>query len=451
MLWHTSSGSLSLEEPRYLGILNITPDSFSDGGRFLAPDRAVAQAQALVASGSDFLDVGAESTRPGARSIDSAEEWSRLESVLEGLRAEFPKVPISLDSRHAPVALKGLGRGVAILNDVGGFSDEAMLDLARSSRCGLIAMRSRREEGQLVMPSYDDPAPRDAETAWAELRAIRRRLLEAGIDPERVLLDPGFGFGTTYREDLALWESLPRLAEAIDWPPERICIAVSRKRFLARRAGRPELPPDQRDELTESAHAEARTLGFKVFRTHALPAPGVRPATIADAPGLARIHVDSWRAAYRGMLPETFLKSLSAAEKEATIRELIQAPPGPARQLLALERAGRLLGFAAIGPAPEDSGQGIGEVYAVYLAPSAWGRGHGRLLMTHALAGLRSTGFGEAVLWVMERNARARRFYQAGGWLEDGGSRTQWHGGIAIREVRYRLGIQNPASPEKMI
>ena len=441
MLWHTSSGSLPLEGPVYLGILNITPDSFSDGGRFCEPTAALAQGRRLLADGATLLDLGAESTRPGAQPVEGTEEWQRLEPVIDGLENEFPKTPLSLDTRHVPVALKGLGRGVAVLNDVSGFSDDGMLDLARNSHCGLIAMRSRRTEGRLVMPPYDDPTPREAETALGELRAMKLRLLQEGIQPERILLDPGFGFGTTYREDLALWEALPRLSEALDWPTERICIAVSRKRFLAHRAGRPELPPNQRDDLTEAAHAEARGLGFRVFRTHAVPAPRVRAARLEDAAAIAAVHVASWRQAYRGMLPEANLDGLSVPDKEATTQNLLRTPPSPRHRLLVLDRGGQILGFAATGPASEGSEETQGEIYGIYLHPSNWGRGLGRLLMAQAQAALRADGFREAILWVLERNTRARKFYDAGAWSEVGETRTQWHGGIAIREVRYRQGI----------
>jgi len=316
-----------------------------------------------------------------------------------------------------------------------------MLDLARNSHCGLIAMRSRRTEGHLVMPPYDDPTPREAEGALGELRTIKGRLLREGIEPERILLDPGFGFGTTFREDLALWEALPRLSEALDWPVERICIAISRKRFLAHRAGCPELLPDQRDDLTEAAHLEARDLGFRVFRTHAIPAPRVRPARVEDAAAIAAVHVASWRQAYRGMLPEAHLDSLSALEKETTTRNLLRTPPSLHYRLLVLDRGGEILGFAATGPASGDSDEATGEIYAIYLRPASWGLGLGRLLMAQAQAALLEDGFREAMLWVLERNIRARKFYDAGAWRETGETRTQWHGGIAIREVRYRQSI----------
>ncbi len=256
-------------KPLFIGILNLTPDSFSDGGRYLDLSAAVAQARALVRAGARMLDLGAESTRPGAAIVDPATEWSRLEPVLAALASALPEVPLSLDTRHADVAARGLAAGVAVINDVTGFSDPAMLSLVQGSACGLIAMRSRPEGAGFHMPPYDDPAPRTASAALDELRAVRDRLNRAGLAQARVLLDPGFGFGTTYQEDLALWEALPHLPDALAWPADRICLGLSRKRFLAARAGA-DLPPAQRDGLTAAAHREAQAWGYRVFRTHAI-------------------------------------------------------------------------------------------------------------------------------------------------------------------------------------
>jgi dihydropteroate synthase len=256
--------------PLYIGILNLTPDSFSDGGRFMDPESAVAQAWALVRAGARMLDLGAESTRPGAVPVGASTEWNRLEPVIAALALALPGTPLSLDTRHAAVAAQGLQAGVAVINDVTGFSDPDMLDLARSSSCGLIAMRSRRIEGAFHMPPYEDPTPRNAEAAFTELRIVRDRLLGAGIAKDRILLDPGFGFGTTYLEDLALWQSLPDLPGSLSWPAERMCVGISRKRFLAARAGTPGLPPALRDGLTAAAHAEAQGWSYRVFRTHAI-------------------------------------------------------------------------------------------------------------------------------------------------------------------------------------
>jgi dihydropteroate synthase len=236
----------------------------------MEPESALAQARALVRSGARMLDLGAESTRPGATAIDAVMEWARLEPVLGLLAQALPDTPLSLDTRHADVAARGLKAGVAVINDVTGFSAPDLLELAGVSACGLIAMRSRREGLGLHMPPYDDPAPRDANAGMAELITIRDRLREAGIQDHRVLLDPGFGFGTTYLEDRALWEALPLLPASLDWPADRICIGISRKRFLAVRAGTPGLAPGERDGLTASAHVEALRWGYRVFRTHTL-------------------------------------------------------------------------------------------------------------------------------------------------------------------------------------
>ena len=253
-----------------MGILNLTPDSFSDGGRFQAPGAALDQALRLVAAGAGMLDLGAESTRPGAVPLEPDEEWQRLAPVFTALEQARIAVPLSLDTRHAEVARRGLEAGVAVLNDVSGFSDPAMLALAQARDCGLIAMRSRPQGEGFFMPPYDDPAPQESSSAIQELREVRDRLHGAGIADGRVLLDPGFGFGTTYQEDLALWEALPGLPEALNWPVDRFCIGISRKRFLGVRAGKPGLPPAERGGLSAAAHAEARAWGYRVFRTHAL-------------------------------------------------------------------------------------------------------------------------------------------------------------------------------------
>jgi dihydropteroate synthase len=266
--WHTGLGPVALTAPLFLGIVNVTPDSMSDGGRFLEPQAAVAQGRLLAHLGAALLDLGAESTRPGAAPVSPDQEWSRLEPVIAALRAELPRVPLSLDTRHPEVAARGLRAGAAVLNDVTGFQDPELLRLARTGDCGLVAMRSRLRAGVLDMPEYGLPAPGQPEGFIDELAAVRDRLLAAGIAPERILLDPGFGFGTSYQGDLSLWNALPSLPALLDWPVERFCIGISRKRFLAWRAGSPGLPAGQRDALTAQAHREAMAMGYRVFRSH---------------------------------------------------------------------------------------------------------------------------------------------------------------------------------------
>ena len=256
--------------PLRIGILNLTPDSFSDGGRFEHPEAALAQARLLLAGGVRMLDLGAESTRPGARAVDASEEWRRLEATLALLREELPAVPLSVDTRRPATAARALDLGAAVLNDVTGFAEPGLLALARERRCGLIAMRSRSLDGGLWMPPYDGPGRMDPAPLRAELLAVKHRLLDTGIAPGRILLDPGFGFGTTYAEDRALWEALPALAEDLDWPADRFCLGVSRKRFVARYfAGDGRLPPGDRDAATAAAHRQAAGWGYRVFRTHA--------------------------------------------------------------------------------------------------------------------------------------------------------------------------------------
>ena len=264
-------GPLLQGGPLFMGILNVTPDSFSDGGRFLDPSAAAAQARSLVEAGAGMLDLGAESTRPGAQEPSPEQEWSRLEPVLAAIRKALPGLPLSIDTRHAPIAARALAEGAAVINDVTGFSDPGMLALAAKADCGLVAMRSRLREGRLWMPPYEGQGPADASWAIAELAQVKERLRDAGIRPQRILLDPGFGFGTTYTEDLALWEALPGLPGRLDWPADRFCIGVSRKRFVARRfAGDASLPAAERDPATAQAHAQARAWGYRVFRTHAI-------------------------------------------------------------------------------------------------------------------------------------------------------------------------------------
>jgi dihydropteroate synthase len=256
--------------PTFLGILNLTPDSFSDGGRWVSAEAALARAVALVGAGARILDLGAESTRPGAEPVSEDEEWHRLEPLIRALGTALPTIPLSLDTRHAGVAARGLAAGIAILNDVTGFQGD-MLALAR--RCGapLLAMRSRIRGGSFWMPPYEGPGETSADRAIRELGEVRDRLLGAGIPRDRIVLDPGFGFGTTWTEDRALWDALPELAERLAWPRDRICLGISRKRFTAHMAGDPGLAPGDRDAITARLHARAAGLGYRLLRTHALP------------------------------------------------------------------------------------------------------------------------------------------------------------------------------------
>ena len=251
-----------------MAILNLTPDSFSDGGAFIEPENAIAQGKKLLAQGARIIDIGAESTRPGSRYVAPEEEWERLAPVINGLRRECQDCTMSIDTRHIEVASLALKAGADIINDITGFQDAEMLDLASHSNGGLIAMRIRLIDGQIFMPDYSDPSPKKADDAIGELKAVKDRLLNANIAPERILLDPGFGFGTTFLEDKAIWNALPQLPKLLNWPTERFCIGISRKRFVSRAfevEGNGLL-----DAKTAEMHEAAANIGYRVFRTHSV-------------------------------------------------------------------------------------------------------------------------------------------------------------------------------------
>jgi dihydropteroate synthase len=189
--------------------------------------------------------------------------------VLDPLKKNNPSCIVSIDTSSAEVARRALDSGADIINDVTGFQNPKMLELAKKSNCGLIAMRSRTHGGRLLMPEYAEPQPKTAAAAMCELEMLRDRLLMAGIEPERILLDLGFGFGTTFLEDQSLWDALPKIPSMLNWPIERFCIGVSRKRFVAHRYG--VQGNELLDKKTDDLHSKAADMGYKVFRTHSLP------------------------------------------------------------------------------------------------------------------------------------------------------------------------------------
>lgn len=161
----------------------------------------------------------------------------------------------------------------------------------------------------------------------------------------------------------------------------------------------------------------------------------VRPVTIADADALGVAHVEAWRAAYRGAMPDEFLDGLDPAARADRWRDILVSGSDAATWVTELD--GDVVGFASAGPCRDEDAD-VGEVWAINLAPVAWGRGLGRALMDAALDALRAAGHREAVLWVVDRNERARRFYEIGGWTVDGGTKVDAFGGAEVTEVRYR-------------
>ena len=241
-----------------MGIVNVTPDSFSDGGRFNDPGRAVEHAFALLAEGADILDIGGESTRPGAEPVSEAEELHRVLPVIRAVRSQT-KALISIDTMKASVARAALDAGADIINDVTGLrGDAAMPRVAAESKAGLVVMHmTGTPQTMQAHPQYDDVV-----AAVADYFANRLRVLEnEGIDPERIVLDPGFGFGKTLEHNLTLMRELPQLATQ-----RPLLVGVSRKSMIARVMHSDAM--EDRFWPTIALSAYAREHGARIVRVH---------------------------------------------------------------------------------------------------------------------------------------------------------------------------------------
>ncbi|MBX3442290.1 MAG: dihydropteroate synthase [Planctomyces sp.] len=215
-----------------MGIVNVTPDSFSDGGRWLAVDAAIDHALRLVDDGADVLDIGGESTRPGAAPVDMDEECRRILPVVERL-AGRTSVPISIDTTKGEVARRALGAGARIVNDISGLAaDPEMPRVCARADCGVIAMHMQGTPQTMQLnPSYGDVVREVRDYLCGRLEV----LTAAGISAERIVLDPGVGFGKTALHNLQLLRNLRSLHEL----GRPILIGHSRKRFLEKVLGRP--------------------------------------------------------------------------------------------------------------------------------------------------------------------------------------------------------------------
>lgn len=238
-----------------LGILNVTPDSFSDGGRWQALDAAVAHARVLLEQGATWIDVGGESTRPGAAAVDPAEEQARVVPVIEALTASG--IPVSIDTRNASTARAAVAAGATMINDVsGGLYDPAMAEVAAATGAWFVAMHWRGSTD--AEPVYDDVV---AEVR-AELEGRIAALVAAGAAPERIIIDPGLGFAKTADHN---WQLLGRLEELVDLAP--VLVGASRKRFIG--ALLPEgAPMADRDAPTAVISALSARSGAWGVRVH---------------------------------------------------------------------------------------------------------------------------------------------------------------------------------------
>ncbi|MER8017936.1 dihydropteroate synthase [Streptomyces griseoluteus] len=259
-----------------MGVVNVTPDSFSDGGRWFDTTAAVKHGLDLAAEGADLVDVGGESTRPGATRVDEAEELRRVVPVVRGLAAEG--VTVSVDTMRAAVAEQALAAGAVLVNDVsGGLADPAMLPVVARAGAPFVVMHWRGLlEGGTVRGVYEDVVTEVCDELHARVAAV----LAAGVAPERVVVDPGLGFSKEAEHDLALLAHLDRL-RALGHP---LLVAASRKRFLGRVLAGPDGPTPparERDAATAAVSALAAHAGAWAVRVHEVRAT-------ADAVRVAR-------------------------------------------------------------------------------------------------------------------------------------------------------------------
>ncbi|HMG19359.1 MAG TPA: dihydropteroate synthase [Gemmatimonadales bacterium] len=256
--WSIRGADVPLDKPLIIGIINVTPDSFSDGGHLASVDAAVEHGARLTAHGARLLDVGGESTRPGAAPVPVQEEIARVVPVIEELvRRDLG--PVSVDTRKAEVARAAFAAGAAVLNDVSALRvDAALANTAREAQAGVILMHMRGTPATMDdLAQYRHVAPEVA----AELGALADRAEGEGIARERIVLDPGFGFAKTATHNLRLLDELATIV-ALGYP---VAVGLSRKRFLGGATGR---PVEDRDRATAIACALAWERGARLFRVH---------------------------------------------------------------------------------------------------------------------------------------------------------------------------------------
>ena len=257
------------DTPLVMGIVNVTPDSFSDGGRYDAPSHAIARARELVAEGADIVDLGAESTRPGSRPVPADDQLRRLLPVVEAL-AGNESACLSVDTASAEVADRVLAMGTDIVNDTSGLGDPAMAGVVARHGAGLVLMHIQGTPATMQLdPRYEDVGREVRD----HLREHIARARAAGVREEAIAVDPGIGFGKTAAHNFELLARLEELA-ALGRP---VMVGVSRKSFLGQELG---LPVDQRLEAGLAATAIAVFLGARIIRTHDVTATR-RAASIA--------------------------------------------------------------------------------------------------------------------------------------------------------------------------
>jgi dihydropteroate synthase len=259
-----------------MGVLNVTPDSFSDGGQFLNTKRAIQHAVSMQGAGADLIDIGAESTRPGSSGVSSDEELRRLVPVLQGLRGKL-KIPLSVDTRKASVAEIALKAGASIINDVSGLNyDPRLADVVARHGAGLILMHIRGEPRTMQKGPFARDVVKDVTRG---LRASIEKARRAGVSKSQIVIDPGVGFGKSFRQNYELIAKLAELAK-LGYP---ILIGTSRKGFLGTTLARQgkTVPANQRLWATAATVTASILGGAHIVRVHDVPEM-LQVARVAD-------------------------------------------------------------------------------------------------------------------------------------------------------------------------
>lgn len=258
MIWKCSQYSFDAKMPIIMGILNLTPNSFSDGGSYPTPEDAIARGLQMVEEGALIIDVGGESTRPGVTPVTEEEECARVLDVVKALASKG--ICVSIDTRHAPVARAALEAGASIINDVSGFRDPAMVDLAASCEAGLVVMHMGGDDPRTMQnePVYEDVVAE----VHDYLKAQADNLIAHGVARERICLDPGPGFGKTAKQTVELMRNLHEF-NRLGFPT---MVAVSRKSYIGEAYQIKD--PKERDSASAAEALMACELGASVIRTH---------------------------------------------------------------------------------------------------------------------------------------------------------------------------------------
>lgn len=261
--WRVRGRDILLDRPIVMGILNVTPDSFSDGGRYLDPGAAIGRAETMLAEGADIVDVGGESTRPqGARAVPASDELARVVPVVREIARSMPALALSVDTMKAAVAEAVLGEGAHIINDVSGFRfDRRLAQICSAAGCGVVLMHSRGDVS--TMATYEHASYGDV---VAEVRAELARSLQVasggGVATDRIVVDPGLGFAKRSTHSVELLARLPELA-GLGRP---LLVGASRKRFVGELSKVND--PAGRVAGSVGAHVAALLAGASIFRVH---------------------------------------------------------------------------------------------------------------------------------------------------------------------------------------